>query len=490
MSLMNDVPTPIRRIQAAAETAWIESLNAMRLESLHEALEVESAQLSDAILTIDAALNTISSRIVAVNRGGSRGMHGFIAEVAEAGIGNARSRFNGGGDVYRWVDDNSPVDLLREGVAIQQKFVMSGNSFGLAHVARHLECYPDFLVNGGRYQLPRDQYETIRRLASMSEREAAAGLSRSSGGPSYSDWKRVHSYLDAGGRFSLNDLEPSLVDYADVQKGAFSATLAKEKDRFREDHRVRRSQHRQEARPSTAQAARIAAQAAAVSGTITFVAALRAKTQQGTRLQDLTAQDWCDIAGRTAGQAASDSGRSVATYTLSQLPGTPAAVAGAITSTTIAIAHEASLLRRGAISEVEFLQRSELLALDSSVSAASAVVGQCVIPVPILGAVIGGAVGSVMMHAAKSGLSSYENRLIAEHVAAQAAQTAELDAEQRALAESVEAAISSYLDLLEQAFLPDPSAAFEGSIALAASVGVCEVEVLSSDADVRAFFLD
>lgn len=487
---MDDVPTPVRRVQAAAEAAWIEALNAMRLESLHEALQIDSAHLSDAIRTIDAALDTISSRIVAVNRGGTRGMHGFIAEVAEAGVSNARSRFDGGGDVYRWVNDNSPVDLLRDGVAIQQKFVMSGNSFGLAHVARHLESYPDFLVNGGRYQLPRDQYETIRRLASMSQREAAAGLSRSSEGPSYRDWERVHSYLGADGWLSLTDLEPSLVDYADVQEGTFAATLGNEKARFREDHRARRSQHHQKARPSIAQAARVAGTSAAISGTITFIAALRAKKRQGTRLQDLTAQDWRDIADRTAGQAASDSGRSITTYTLSQLPGTPAVVAGAITTTSIAIAHEASLLRRGAIGEAEFLERSELLALDSSVSAAAAIVGQSLIPIPILGFVIGSTVGSVMMHAAKSGLSSHENRLIAKHVAAQAVQTAELDADQRLLAEAVAAAISRYIDLLDQAFLEDPSTAFEGSIDLASSVGVRDAELLSSEADVRAFFLE
>ena len=99
-------------------------------------------------------------------------MHGFIAEVAECGIGNARSQIEGNAPVYKWINDNGPEDLRRGAVLIQQKFVQSGNHLSLQAIQQHLQTYPDFLKNGGVYQIPADHYEKIQWLLSISEKEA------------------------------------------------------------------------------------------------------------------------------------------------------------------------------------------------------------------------------------------------------------------------------------------------------------------------------
>lgn len=66
-------------------------------------------------------------------------MHGFIAEVAECGIGNARSQIAGKAPVYEWINDNGPEDLKRAGILIQQKFVQAGNHLSLPGDTKHLE---------------------------------------------------------------------------------------------------------------------------------------------------------------------------------------------------------------------------------------------------------------------------------------------------------------------------------------------------------------
>lgn len=69
--------------------------------------------------------------------------YGFIAEIAEVGIGNARNQILGHEAVYQWVNDNGPVDLMRGSVQIQQKFVAAGGRFSLGAIAEHLQKYPE-----------------------------------------------------------------------------------------------------------------------------------------------------------------------------------------------------------------------------------------------------------------------------------------------------------------------------------------------------------
>jgi hypothetical protein len=107
--------------QEQAVAAWIGHLNQLRLDTLLSGLARQGENLRDALSIIDQAVKKIDLEVVTTNRGGTKGMHGFIAEVAEVGIGNAHRRIVGAEPVYQWVNDNGPVDLLREGVAIQQK---------------------------------------------------------------------------------------------------------------------------------------------------------------------------------------------------------------------------------------------------------------------------------------------------------------------------------------------------------------------------------
>ena len=109
--------------QEQAIAAWIGHLNQLRLDTLLRRLAEQDTNIVDALASIDSAIKKIDLEVVATNRGGVKGMHGFIAEVAEVGVGNARRQVVGDAAVYQWVNDNGPVDLLREGIAIQQKFV-------------------------------------------------------------------------------------------------------------------------------------------------------------------------------------------------------------------------------------------------------------------------------------------------------------------------------------------------------------------------------
>lgn len=55
---------------------------------------------------------------------------------------------------------------------IRKKFVNSCGHLSLQAIRMHLKDYPDFLDNGGVYQIPEDHYEKIKWLLSISEKEA------------------------------------------------------------------------------------------------------------------------------------------------------------------------------------------------------------------------------------------------------------------------------------------------------------------------------
>ena len=80
----------IKSTQEQAVAAWIEYLNQQRLTELIRQLGEQDINLSRSLEVLAATKNIIGD-IVTSNRGGGKGMHGFIAEAAECGIGNAKT---------------------------------------------------------------------------------------------------------------------------------------------------------------------------------------------------------------------------------------------------------------------------------------------------------------------------------------------------------------------------------------------------------------
>ncbi|MDJ0357939.1 hypothetical protein [Paenarthrobacter sp. PH39-S1] len=138
------------------------------------------------------------------------------------------------------MNNNGPMDLVRDGMAIQQKFYAAEGRFGLAAIAEHLRRYPDFVKNGGRYQIPGDHFEVIQKLHAMSPEEAGKFLTRSGDGPSHTDWKSVRAFFDEGS-VGIESIEASHLKYHEVQRDAYAATLVGENNSLRSTDQSRRN---------------------------------------------------------------------------------------------------------------------------------------------------------------------------------------------------------------------------------------------------------
>ncbi len=474
--------------QEQAVASWINYLNSLRLEALFKALNEQNVNLENAINTIDNTFRIIKEEVIVRNRGGEKGMHGFIAEIAEAGIGNARREIIGEKPNYIWINDNGPIDLIREGVGIQQKFVNAGNHLSLQAIKQHYEAYPWFLQGGRKYQIPQDHYEKIQYLLSIPA-EQANKMPTSTGEFSLKQWKEVHDFFEHGD-IKLSDIEPSQLSYKEVQKDAIGETLKKEKSSLKEKDKDIRKRAYDNSKPTFEEGAKATAAAAAIEGGATFCAAIIKKIKAGKSLNDFSTDDWCEIFKDTGVSFVKGGVRGASIYALTNYTATPAAVANSLVTASFGIAQQANLLRIGSITEEEFLLNSEVLCVDASVSALSSFVGQAVIPIPVLGAVIGNTVGTLVYQTAKNGLQKKEQKILEGYLHEIERMEKQLDKQYLEYVKKINKELKKYFELLDDAFAVDYGVALSGSVQLAHFVGVPFEEILKSREDVDNYFLN
>lgn len=480
----------IKSGQEQAAASWINYLNQVRLDRLMEALQKEELNLNEAMSTISETLKTISRDIVnnGKGRGGQYGMHGFIAEVAECGIGNAREQIEGKAPIYEWINDNGPEDLRRGATLIQQKFVNGGGHLSLQAIRMHLNAYPDFLDNGGVYQIPEEHYEKIKWLLSISEKEANK-MPTSTGDFSLKQWREVHEFFK-NGDIPLDKVEPSKLKYSEVQKGTYEQTFSKEKDSLRKRNQERKEQAYNKSKPTLSEGAKATAAAAAIEGAMALCLGIAEKRKSGKKFNAFDEDDWKEIAATTGKGTLKGGIRGASIYTLTNFSATPAAVASAMVTATFGIAEQAYQLKQGNVNEQRFIENSEMLCLDASVSALSSFAGQVLIPVPVLGAVIGNTVGTMMYQIAKDNLSAREQKIFEEYAEAVRQLDVSLKEQYQEFVDEIGKDTKLFMELLDRAFAPDIRVAFEGSIDLAKSCGVPVDEILDSKEKIASFFMD
>lgn len=478
----------IKSSQEQATGAWIDYLNQVRLDRLLQALKNQDFNLAEALSNIDKALSRIGKEIIERDRGGEKGMHGFIAEIAECGVGNARERVAGKAAAYSWVNDNGPSDIIRGTTEIQQKFVQSGGHLSLEAVRKHLEKYPDYLSNGRKYQIPQDHYNKIMEYLSMPD-SVANKLPTSNGDFSLRQWKEVHRFFEESG-VSVQDIEPSHLSYDEVQRDTIGKTLNQEKDNLREKDKEIRREAYEESKPSFAEGAKATALGAVLEGSTEFCLAIIKKRRTGKKIKDFSKDDWIEIGADTGKGTVRGSVRGATVYTLTNFTATPGAVASAMVTAGFGVAEQVYRFRKGAVSELEFIENAEIICLDASVSALSTLLGQVAIPIPVLGAIIGNAIGMTLYSIGKDTLIGKEKAIIDKYISELEALDKTLTTEYQEYIVALNRDYLQFLGILSTAFSVDPTTAFKGSIALAQKLGVPTEDILDSHAKVVSYFTE
>jgi hypothetical protein len=468
--------------QEQAVASWVDCLNQLRLDRLIASLAAQDKNLEGALEELSKLKLSVFEKVVSRNRGGNKGMHGFIAERMQVHIENARKLIEGAKPEHFLIDDNGPVDYLRGSEEIQQKFVQL--NIGFDAIKEHCKAYPDFVQNGGVYQIPKDYYEKFKELLELSPEQAGKLPNKD-----YALWRRIHEVLEETG-IDAAKIEPAVVDYPDVQQGTYEDTVDKEESSIKEKDKEQREKAHQQSRPSLQEGLKAAAVSAAVEGGMSFCLGVAKKLKAGTKLNEFTAQDWKDVGVDTAKGTAKGAIRGASIYSLTNFTATPAAVASAMVTAAFGIAAQANLLRQGKITGEEFIENSEVVCLDVTISAIASVIGQTLIPVPVLGAVIGNAVGMFMYGIAKNNLSMQEQRLIASFNDSIDTLNAKLDERYKALIELLKNEFAKFQSVVALAFDLNVNIAFIGSVELARYVGCNDNKILKNKGEVDDYFLN
>lgn len=471
--------------QEQAVGSWINYLNDLRIQELIKNISKQNNNLSNAIGILKETTNTINKEIIETNRGGSCGIHGFIAEVAECGINNAKKQIIGKKNNCIWINDNGPTDLKLNGIQVQQKFCNA--NFSLNAVNEHLKKYPDYIKNGGKYMIPKNHYEKIKYLMSLSEKEANKKLS-SSGENTINEWRRVHNAFEQG-NLKLKDLKPSNYEYREVQKGKIHSSLRREENEIRDIDKGLRDKYIDESKPTLKEASNIANVSATLEGGTAFVSSILNIKNSGKRLAQFTEEDWKYVAKETGTGIIKGEIRGYTVYGLTNYTKTPAAVANAFCTSAFGVAEQLYLLRNNSISENQFWSNSESLCLDATVSALSSVIGQVLVPVPVLGAIIGNSVGMLIFENVRTVLNKNEYQKLSGYIKELDCLKTKLEEEYQKEVNMLQIELNNYLNLLIKAFNPDYELALEGSVELAISNGIKDEDILKNINDINNYFM-
>lgn len=488
MNTAEKIENTISSDQEQAIASWINYLNDQRLRALMESLNQQDNNLSLALKEIDKRTWQIAEEIVKKNRGGKTGIHGFIAEAAEVGIDNARKNILGNPADNVWLDDNSKFDINRAGQYLQMKFYQSGDGLSLGAIKTYFDTCPDGLRDKVEFLIPKDQYSKLIKYFNMPESQANK-LPTSNGEFSYKQWKAVHEFFKEND-IPIEKIHPSHLKYGEVQVGSYEATMEREKHSLKRTNQKIKDNLHQKSKPTFHEGAKAAGAGAIAEGGMNFVLAVRRRCSDGKRISDLKEDDWNIIMKETGVGVVKGGVRGASIYALTNYTATPASVASSLVTASFGVAQQAYLYRKGQLTEEQFLSKSEMICLDTSVSALSSFIGQAFIPVPVLGAVIGNTIGTFMYQIAKDNLSEKEQMLVKQYLNDLDSKKKQLNSEYQECIDMLNLNLQKYFELLNMAFAPDYNLAFEGSILLAREVGVPEEMILKNESEIFNYFVN
>ena len=449
----------IKSTQEQGVAAWIDYLRVLRMEVLLDKLSAQDCNLESAL----KALNEVKKFISAPEHilGSPLQKHGEVAEHMQVGFSNARAAVQGFRQMYTFdgVGRLAMEDYLRDGRMIQSKFC-NGIQGTFSAIRHHLSDYPMFIADGGTYDIPRDQYAQLIDIYERGE-TARSSLMRTE----ETLYKAMKTWEEDNSIRIKEVVKPAVVGYDDVQLAVADQTVVHE------------------------EGAKATAVAAALEGGIAFAVKVLEKRKAGTKIQDFTWEDWKDAGFDTLAGAGKGAVRGVTIYAMTNYMPVPSPLASAMVTATFGVVAQARKLQNGTISEEDFIDNCEVICLEVAVSALSSMLGEVLIPIPVLGTIIGNATGMFMYEISKSYLSATEKKLISEYRQECEKQIQQLEVEYQTLVAQIDKEVFLFNSLLELAFDGPENQRLEASVAVAISAGVQKEKLLKNRAERDAFFV-
>lgn len=414
--------------------------------------------------------------------------HGEIAEQVEVGVRNARqaieeqiqdvSEFKA---TFDNVGRTAPADYMIDGVEVQSKFI-NGTSNTLNHVLQHIEKYPDFAGKEAFYHIPKDTWQTI---CDVMDGKPVEGMSDKTISVIRDKVAEIESM---SGRSFTDVIRSGVSDYKDIQWGKIDETLDEHDQQLAKQNDVIKEEIANDHRASINEGMQAAAMGAAFGGAFALATVVYKKYRAGKNIfnGDFNKQDWQDLGLDTLKGSAVGGVSASAIYTLTNFASMSAPFAGALVTAAKGIGNLFVSYQRGEIDANEFADLGLIICAESAIVGAMSVVGQSIIPVPILGALIGSISGKFMVTVAKN-MDNKARRLLTNKMAYF---TSQLNALEQKTLQRLLSEFMALGDLTTAAFNVDNNRQLlEVSITLAKAHGVEESKIIKNSDDLDAFMM-
>ncbi len=468
--------------QEQAGAAWINYLRVLRIETLIDKLENQDCNIQKAL----NALNEVKTFIANPSHilGSMQTKHGEVAEHMQVSFVNAEEYVQGNlpSHTFEGVGRTAMEDYLRDGQMIQSKFY-NGIKGTFKAVCHHLECYPDYISQGGSYDIPHEQYERLMDIYNRGE-TARSNLIRSE----ETLYKTMKSWEAENGVNIKTVVKPAVVGYDEVQLGVADNTIHREEQKVQKmDDEIRAEAH-EAAKPTFQEGIKATAVAAVLEGGMTFAIKVYQKRKSGKKIYDFTQEDWKEVGCDTLIGTGKGAVRGVAVYTMTNYTPVPSPIASAMVTASFGVTAQARKMRKGELTAGEFIDNCEVICLDVAISALSSMLGEIMIPIPILGTIIGNTVGMFMYEISKSYLTTTEQKIIDSYRRDCESYVTNLDNDYCDFVKKLNENFSKFDSIIILAFDGNMNQRFETSIQVARNVGVSENRLLKDSTERDAFF--
>ena len=399
-----------RNVRIQGVGSVVTELNKQNLAELYKTLHKVNTYELSANQTIEHRLGEALEYVDAVRNfvgtpehilGNPLTKHGEIAEHLDVNIQNAWSVFNGERPVasFEGVGRTAPEDYIVDGVKVQSKYI-NGSSNSLDAVLGHLEQYQNiaFGRDGSYYVIPKDQYAEIQQVLSGNTNGLSARTVRAI--------REKVKQIEEETRRSFTDVvKPGTADYAEVQQGAIHKTLDQKNQEFQktasenkktveQESQAKRDAAKQKAAPSWEKAGKAAGIAAGISGGMQLAFGIQRKCQAGTSIQNFTIDDWKELGIDTTKAAAEGGISGLALYGMTEVLHIPTPVAGAGISMAFGLIDLTHEYCKGTMSKADYIAGCQTVSINAVVCAVGAWLGDAIIPIPVLGSILGAAIAS------------------------------------------------------------------------------------------------
>ena len=470
-------------VQDQVQSVFVNEINIRRSASELKNLNMQDFSFNEASKHINAVRDFIGSPEKIL--GNSNTKHGEIAEQVEVGVRNARDVLEG--KFAKATFDNvgrlAPEDYVIDGVAVQSKFI-NGTNNGLSHVMNHMEKYSQFGRDGSYYHIPKDQYEIIENIRQGKNIE---GLNA----------KSVQAIKDKIAEIEAKSgqpfdkvVRPGISDYAEVQQGKITQTLDKHQESLEKRNEEIKDNIRKDHQASLNEGLKAAGTAAAVGAAISLGSTLYSKYKNENKNilnGDFDSDDWQELglSALKGGAIGAVTGASV--YALTNCAGLSAPLAGAFVTATKGVKQLVQDYYSGLITFDEFQVNSIFLCADSAGVGLATVAGQTLIPIPVVGSVVGALAGKIVCKV----LFEEDKKLAQKMEDSMSKVISKADHAYETVVKKINDEFDKISSLRELAFDVSSNVSIVGSsIALARAHNVPEHKILKNEDDLYKFLFD